>query len=122
MLDHYNHNNMYIICQKHNDEIVCICQALDYMGNGYPRDVYRNTAYVKEMVHVYEDVAIPAGVEEYRYCYTTEKGFYENGNYQESSTDLQSRIEALERENIGLKEAMDALEAGVQAAVGGANE
>lgn len=103
---------MYIICQKYNDEVAGICRELDYMENGYPRDVHRNTAYVKETVQVYENVEVPEGVAERKYCYTPQKGFYENPAYREPEGGLEERVKELE-------DALAALTAGAEAAAGG---
>ena len=102
---------MYIICQKHNDEVACICRELDYMENGYPRDVYRNTAYVKETVHVYESIEVPEGVTERRYCSTPREGYYANPDYRAPESTREGRIQELE-------DALAALTAGVEAATG----
>jgi hypothetical protein len=87
---------MFIITEKHNDAVTCICKALDYMENGYPRDIHRNTAYVAETVNVYENVTVPVEVKERQYCYTPEKGFYVNPDYQEYTEGLEARVQELE--------------------------
>ena len=74
---------MVIITVKEDNRILNIGKELDYMDNGYPRIVEKNIAFPTEMVNVYELEEIPENIEPEKYCYTTEKGFYENESYEE---------------------------------------
>lgn len=88
---------MYIITSKDDNRIFEIGREVDYLSNGYPRIVEKNLAFPIEMVNVYEVTEIPENVEREKYCYTEEKGFYENENYVEpirevSNAELQEQI------------------------------
>lgn len=86
---------MYLICNKEDNRIFETGQELDYLSNGYPRLIDKNIAFPTEMVNVYEVAEIPENVEAEKYCYTEEKGFYENENYREYFSQ-EDRISALE--------------------------
>ena len=74
---------MYIITSKNLKSIIGIGAKLDYMSNGYPRLVNENVAFPTEMIDVYEVSYMPEYVEENKYCYTPDQGFFENPNWKE---------------------------------------
>lgn len=80
---------MYIFTNE-NDVIFHISETLDYQSNGnYLVDNGKLAippVLVKEMFEINE---IPAEVEAYKYCYTKEKGFYENEKYSKVVKNLQ---------------------------------
>jgi len=78
---------------------------LDYLSNGYPRLVDINTAYPKEMVSIYEVSEIPDEVSSGKFCYTSEKGFYENPDWKEPY-DIDAEVKKLEQTISELKLAL----------------
>ncbi len=87
---------MFIITNKVDDSIFDMDTKLDYLKNGYPRLINKNIAFVKDSVNIYEVNEIPSEIELSKYCYTVEKGFYENPNYRESY-DADTKITKLEQ-------------------------
>lgn len=85
---------MYIIIDKDN-KITDITTTVGYEENGnIILDDGTQIACFRE-VEVREVEEIPENVVENKYCYTEEKGFYKNENYQEHYTN-EERISALE--------------------------
>lgn len=86
---------MYIVTDNEN-KIIAISETIGYQSNGNVLVDNGNLAIaqilVKEVIEVDE---IPTNVVENKYCYTAEKGFYKNENYQEYYTN-EDRISALE--------------------------
>lgn len=74
---------MILIVEKETDILLDMDSEIDYMDNGYPRLINKDTAYVKDDVHVYEILEIPEFVETDKYCYTETAGFYLNPDYEE---------------------------------------
>lgn len=96
---------MYVITGKQYNEIFSMCKELKYWDNGYPVNVDINTAYPTAMVNVYEVEPIPENVVEAKYCYTPEKGFYENENWQ-PPYDPDSKVKELEQQVTDLQLAL----------------
>lgn len=75
-----------IIVEKSKNALVGIGIFKGYLDNGYP--IITDTdgidcAYPSDLVVMYKNVVIPDGVQQSKYCYTEEKGFYENPEYEE---------------------------------------
>lgn len=103
---------MYILTNKDN--------VIIEISNIYERDEeYRNIkvdnhniAYAPdEQINVYEVENIDGNITETKYCYTEEKGFYENADYREPEpTDtkkiqqLQEQVEKITKEKEELAE------------------
>lgn len=88
---------MKYVLTNENNEVVAISETLDYQSNGNPLISNGALAIASYLVsHTYENVEIPEGVVENKYCYTTEKGFYKNPNWQEPPMSLEERITNLE--------------------------
>ena len=86
---------MYILTDE-NNVIICISDTLEYQENGNPLVKNESYAIAENLVkHTYENVEVPEGIEESKYCYTTKKGFYKNEDYKEYYSEEQ-RISALE--------------------------
>lgn len=91
---------MYILTDKNKENenaIMHISETLNRQeGNNYYLIKNDSIAIPPEFVkEVYEVDEIPEGVEEYKYCYTPEDGFYKNVNYREYFSE-EDRISALE--------------------------
>lgn len=75
---------MYVITENESNIVLGKGGRLDYMSNGYPMLVEENTAYPTDMVTVHKLEDIPQEItSDNKYCYTEEKGFYLNPNYEE---------------------------------------
>lgn len=74
---------MYVITLKDSNELIMHGEKLDYMSNGYPILVNENTAFPNHMVDVHSIENMPEDVEDGKYCYTEEDGFWLNLNYGE---------------------------------------
>lgn len=75
-----------IIVEKNKNTLVGIGIFKGYWDNGYPIITDTNgidCAYPSDLVVMYKNITIPEGVQQSRYCYTEEKGFYENPDYEE---------------------------------------
>lgn len=71
---------MYIITDKDN-VIINISKTIGYQSNGNVLVNDGTLAIAKPLVNgVYEVDEVPEGIEESKYCYTEEKGFYKNEN------------------------------------------
>ena len=73
---------MYIIVANVNNVILGIGNKLEYLDNGYPCLVEENMAYPREWVEIYDMPEITPGVEKDKYCFTKEKGFYLNPDWE----------------------------------------
>lgn len=73
---------MYIAVSRDKNVFVGRSERIEKWENGYPVFPDLNRAYIPERFFIYE-TGIPAGVTEYKYCYTPIDGFYENPNYTE---------------------------------------
>lgn len=86
---------MYIITDKDN-VIINISKTIGYQSNGNILVNDGTLAIAKLLVNkVCEVDEIPEEIEEAKYCYTEEKGFYKNENYVEYFSE-EDRISALE--------------------------
>lgn len=72
---------MFILTNKADNVILDICKELDYMENGCPRDIDKDIAYPSNTTVVHKLDTIPEDVEERKYCYTPENGFYINKKF-----------------------------------------
>lgn len=90
---------MFIVCAKNTKEFILSGNTLVHQDNGYPLLVEEKTAFYPEAVEVYEVENIPAEVVPHKYCYTTEKGFYLNPNYEQSESE-QEKTEQAYREKL----------------------
>ncbi len=75
-----------IVIDNVTKEIIGIGTFKGYWDNGYPiiTDLNGNDcAYVSQAVNLFELDSIPENIEPFKYCYTEEKGFYENPSYEE---------------------------------------
>lgn len=67
----------------HDDSIAAIRESVEYESNGNVL-IGNNQGIGAWLVkEVYDVEEVPEGVEEYKNCYTEEKGFYKNENYTE---------------------------------------
>lgn len=95
---------MYILTNK-NNVIIHIGKTLEEKEDRYKID---NNIVFKEYktqdidgnieinkINMYEVEEIPKGIQEHKYCYTEEKGFYKNENYIQYYSN-EERISALE--------------------------
>lgn len=86
---------MYVFTEKEDNRITCISETLEYQSNGNP--VVKNGAYaIGYPVNIYENVEVPEGVIENKYCYTPEQGFYKNPNWQAPPMSLEERVKNIE--------------------------
>lgn len=86
---------MYIITDKDN-VIINISKTIGYQSNGNILVNDGTLAIAKLLVNkVCEVDEIPEEIEEVKYCYTEEKGFYKNENYKEYYSN-EERISSLE--------------------------
>ncbi len=87
---------MYILTNEKNAIIeISNTYELDTEHRNIKVDGY-NIAYgPDEKINVYEVLEVPENVKAEKYCYTEEKGFYENENYREYFSQ-EDRISALE--------------------------
>lgn len=72
---------MYVITNKRNEIISSgsACEIFPINGNY----IVDGIQFIKDEVNVNEVESIPNYCEEFKYCYTEEKGFYPNPNYHE---------------------------------------
>lgn len=86
---------MYVLTEKKDNRITCISETLTYQSNGNP--VVKNGAYaIGYPVNIYENIEVPEGVVEDKYCYTPDDGFYKNSNWQAPSMSLEERVKNIE--------------------------
>lgn len=86
---------MYVITEKKDNRITCISETLTYQSNGNP--VVKNGSYaIGYPVNIYENIEIPEGVCEDKYCYTPDDGFYKNPNWQAPPMSLEERVAIIE--------------------------
>ena len=84
---------MFIVCAKNTKEFILSGNTLVYQDNGYPLLTEEKTAFYPEAVEVYEIESLPKEAVPHKYCYTTEKGFYLNPNYEQSESQIVSKEE-----------------------------
>lgn len=86
---------MYIITDKENI-IIKISETIGYQKNGNILVDNGALAIAKLLANkVCEVDEVPEEIEETKYCYTEEKGFYKNENYKEYYSN-EERISSLE--------------------------
>lgn len=88
-----------------DNSIAAIREEISYQSNGNVI-TDRGQAIAEILVKgVYNVEEIPSEVEEYKYCYTEEKGFYKNENYKElvNQEEIETRVSLVE-ERITLAE------------------
>ena len=79
---------MRIITDTETSILIAIGTFKEYWDNGYPIITDSNgndCAYPTNDTTMYEVDSVPDGVEPGKYCYTSERGFFENPNYVEPS-------------------------------------
>ena len=54
-----------------------------HLSNGYPRIVEIDTAFVPDFFSIVEVDSVPEDIKPHKYCYTSEKGFYQNPKWEE---------------------------------------
>lgn len=78
---------MYIITD-YKDVVMYISTTINYENNGNVL-LDNGTGIAKNIVkEVFEVAEVTTGVEEQKYCYTQEQGFYENPNYEEPQAEI----------------------------------
>lgn len=84
---------MIVVTMKDSNEIIAITKTISStVDEGYTRIddcrfIVKASGY---NFHEVEDV--PNGILAYKYCYTIEKGFYENPDWVEPSSDIPEEI------------------------------
>lgn len=78
---------MYLITDKSTHRIIMWGKQLNYTEGGYPHLVEEDTAFVPDIVNVYNNVTIGEEVTPGKYCYTEQEGFYENTNWVSAEED-----------------------------------
>jgi hypothetical protein len=103
---------MYIITDE-NNIIIHISETIGYQENGNVLVDNETLAIAKPLVkEVYEVESIDDGIEEAKYCYTEEKGFYKNPDYREYFSE-EDRISANEDYILDLDYRISMLELGL---------
>lgn len=74
---------MFIITSKETNEIIDVCNAVNYMPNGYPINIEKNVAYPTVIFNEHYVESVPSEVESVKYCYTEADGFYLNPDWVE---------------------------------------
>lgn len=86
---------MIIVCRKTDSVIICIANDtytddngeikinLSKWSNGYPVIVDKCHAFIPEDVNILMNIDVPDEVEENKFCYTPEEGFYINPEWIE---------------------------------------
>ena len=93
----------YIITEKETDRIIAMGKELSVQENGYWWLILSDVAYPNTFCFAYdangqiantidpstigEPIEIPVGVKAEKYCYTPERGFYENPDYVEPGNE-----------------------------------
>lgn len=72
---------MFVITTKEENIVIAFGELIDYLDNGYPMLVNENIAFPIDYVNVYEIEEFPEEIIDGKYCYTSEKGFYDNPNW-----------------------------------------
>lgn len=99
----------YVITDNKN-VIMHISETIGYQENGNVLIDNDTSAIGKILVkEVYEIEEIPTGVVKDKYCYTEEKGFYENVDYVEPINEA-TEIEKLKAQNESLQEQITELQ------------
>lgn len=74
---------MFVITDKETHAIYDICGNMRTDFDGFPVNEDRNIKYIPWTVDVFSAEEIPEEVEQIKFCYTPEEGFYPNPNYRE---------------------------------------
>lgn len=120
---------MFVLTIVNNNVIISITRSieLEKVLNGeyvsatikdyeYVYDTDSRTYYPKDMINYHQIDEVQENVEASKYCYTEEKGFYENLNYEEPQDPIdveatireQQEIIAKQQEHINaMQEALD---------------
>lgn len=105
---------MFIITDK-NNVVIHFSETKDFQENGNLLIKDGTLAIANNLLNgVYEVEEIPENVQEHKYCFTEEKGFYENENYIAPEPDETTRIRELEQQITDLQLALaELVEGGV---------
>lgn len=95
---------MKIVTYKDN-RIVAIREDISYEENGNVLIGDNQAIGFWFVGGVYDVAGIPEGIEEEKYCYTEEQGFYVNENYVEPEEPIEKRLKLME-ERMALTEDM----------------
>lgn len=80
-----------------DNSIAAIREEISYESNGNVKIGNNQTIGFWLVKGVYDVEEIPSEVEEHKYCYTKEKGFYINENYKEPvDQEIETRISLVE--------------------------
>ncbi len=98
---------MKFVLTNNNNEIIEISNTyeLDEEHRNINVDNHAIAYAPDEVINVFEVEEIPENVERAKYCYTEEKGFYENENYVEPEEPIEKRLKLME-ERMALTEDM----------------
>lgn len=98
---------MKFVLTNKNNEIIEISNTyeLDEEHRNINVDNHAIAYAPDEVINVFEVEEIPENVEIAKYCYTEEKGFYENENYVEPEEPIEKRLKLME-ERMALTEDM----------------
>lgn len=88
-----------------NNKIIAISKTAEIVLNGIKLDNYilgisvgQDGQFSEELPKIYDVETVPPEVIEEKYCYTEEKGFYLNNEYNDSSKDLKDEIKQLKNQ------------------------
>ena len=98
---------MKFVLTNKNNEIIEISNTyeLDEEHRNINVDNHAIAYAPDEVINVFEVDEVPENVELAKYCYTEEKGFYENENYVEPEEPIEKRLKLME-ERMALTEDM----------------
>ena len=84
---------MIVVTMKDSNEIIAITKTISSTADdGYTR-IDDCRFIVKASGYNFHEVEnVPNGISAYKYCYTIEKGFYENPDWVEPSSDIPEEI------------------------------
>ena len=85
----------FIVTNKHDHAVLGVDTEVVYLDNGNPMLKNRCIAFIYDIVEVHEVAEIPEEDLEGKYCYTPEKGFYENPLWQ-PPYDPNAKVKGLE--------------------------
>ena len=84
---------MFIITKKKDNVVEGISETLCYISDtNYVRINNQNLVFNPNSCKIYEVEDAPNYIEPEKYCYTEEKGFYENPDWVEPSSDIPEEI------------------------------
>lgn len=98
---------MKFVLTNKNNEIIEISNTyeLDEEHRNINVDNHAIAYAPDEVINVFEVDEVPENIEATKYCYTEEKGFYENENYVEPEKPVEARLKLME-ERMALTEDM----------------